>query len=170
MQTWHLSVCWLEYLLYCLVVTLVVRLVVCFYKALQYKPSRMSVWYRLSPTPPGHRPSWLLRWNRRIETFIRGFQWFGRVLWDFFLGWRRPLPGREPDYLTNSLIGLFEAAAYPVLIHVNALEPIGLWLAMKTAGNWSQWGKSRTSFSRYLVGNLIVLAFSYGASSWFITT
>jgi len=140
MQTWHLSVWWPRYLVYCLVVTVVVRFVVCFFKVLEYRPSKMFLW---------------------------GFEPFREILWDCLLGMRNaPEPAR--DYLMTALIGFFEAAAYPILIHANELQVIGGWLAIKTAGNWSQWANSRATFCRYLLGNLMVLLISYAASVWFV--
>jgi hypothetical protein len=65
------------------------------------------------------------------------------------------------DYWLPGLIGFAELCAFPALIAMGMLEVVGSWLLLKTAGQWSAWGKSRTSFNRFLFGNLLVLAFSY---------
>jgi hypothetical protein len=65
------------------------------------------------------------------------------------------------DYLLPFFVGFAEAACYPVLLKTGMIEVIGGWLAIKAAGLWRNWGGSRIAFNRFLVANLVLLAFSY---------
>lgn len=66
------------------------------------------------------------------------------------------------------IIGFAELFSYPVLIKLEAYEIIGWWLLLKTAGQWSGWTHSRTSFNRFLLANICNIAISYGVLSWFV--
>jgi len=59
------------------------------------------------------------------------------------------------DYWLSFLIGVIEAAAYPVLLELNELAVIGGWLALKTAGQFGGWEKSRATFHRFLLGTVL---------------
>jgi hypothetical protein len=74
-----------------------------------------------------------------------------------------------PDYLLAAFIGFAEAAAYPVIFVLAKPEIIGAWIAIKTAGGWEGWQKNRPSFDRFLLGNLLVLAFAYFWLSQFVS-
>ena len=67
----------------------------------------------------------------------------------------------ECDFWLPAIIGFCEAAAYPILMRSGELAVIGAWLALKTAPQWRVWAKSSSAFSRFLFGNLVILALSY---------
>jgi len=60
-----------------------------------------------------------------------------------------------------TLIGFAEIASFPVLIVLGQYNLIGGWIVIKTAGQWSGWTKSRTSFNRFLLANILNLSVSY---------
>ena len=65
------------------------------------------------------------------------------------------------DYWLPAMIGYAELASYPVLIVLGQPSIVGGWLAIKTAGQWRVWEKSRTAFNRFLVGNLLNIGISF---------
>jgi hypothetical protein len=81
--------------------------------------------------------------------------------WLVFWGWSERLSIGARDYWLNFFIGVAELCAYPVLIASGQVEVIGGWVAIKTAGQWQAWQKCRTSFNRFLLGNILILAISY---------
>ncbi len=84
---------------------------------------------------------------------------FLKAFWECFKGFSQSKA--HADLWLNALIGFAELAAYPVLLKTGYLTTIGGWLALKTAGNWSGWKVSRTSFNRFLLSNLLELAIAY---------
>ena len=64
------------------------------------------------------------------------------------------------DYLYPYYLGFLEFLSYPVLIAADLWPFIGAWLAIKTAGQWEHWKKSRHSFNRFLIGNALVIVLS----------
>jgi hypothetical protein len=65
------------------------------------------------------------------------------------------------DFWLPFFIGLAELLAYPVFVRVDAYELLGGWLVLKTAGQWSGWQHSRTSFNRFLLANIINVFVAY---------
>jgi hypothetical protein len=135
---WRISGPAWQYLLYCVLVTLIVRAILCFFKALAIGS--------------GEHLDGSERTSENETMFLRRF-------WMAFSGFSGHKNVR--DYWLPAIIGFCEAASYPVLIILNQNVIIGGWLAIKTAGQWKVWQSSRTAFNRFLVGNLLVLAFSY---------
>lgn len=120
---WQITIPAWRYFLYCALITIGVRVVICVFKALSIQGG----------------------------TFMcRFFEAFGGL----------SAQADVADYWLTALIGFCEAASYPVLIFLNQGVMIGGWLAIKTAGQWRVWETSRTTFNRFLFGNLIVLAAS----------
>jgi len=72
------------------------------------------------------------------------------------------------DYWLPFLIGLLELLSYPILIFTNNLAVIGAWLTLKTAAQWATWGKSRTTFNRFLFGNLLAIVAAFALAGWFV--
>ena len=83
------------------------------------------------------------------------------------------------DRLAPALTGLCEAVLYPAALFLGKPEFIGVWLAIKVAGQWVRWSgtptgaeasvatlnRGRRLFNRFLIGNAIsVLA---GLALWF---
>lgn len=69
------------------------------------------------------------------------------------------------DRWLGLVVGFVEITVYPVLIFTNNLPVIGGWLAIKTAGGWDVWKKDRIAFNSFLVANLVNLGIA-----WFIIT
>lgn len=79
--------------------------------------------------------------------------------------WKRCFKGwgdskKTDDFLISSILGAFELIAYPFLIYSGNVQYIGGWIAIKTSGHWGEWGKDRTSFNRFLLGNVLVIVCS----------
>ena len=86
--------------------------------------------------------------------------------------------GRE-DLWPPTLVGVMEGLMYPVAIAVGSGEFIGIWLAVKVAGQWVRWGtetptgrarvlqakKGRRRFNKFLIGNalrIVLAVITYG--------
>ena len=66
------------------------------------------------------------------------------------------------DYWMGFVLGLLELLAYPLLLRTNHPALIGAWLVFKTAHRWSYAPRQeRGTYNRYLVGNALILVFSY---------
>jgi hypothetical protein len=78
------------------------------------------------------------------------------------------------DLCPSSLVGVFEGILYPISFIIHQGEFIGLWLAVKVAGQWVRWGtefptdeskdgplelrileakRGRRRFNKFLIGN-----------------
>jgi len=146
-SSWHLTVPWWEYLVCCVVAALVVRGVLCLDKA-----AAIGTGGHLSEdemkTPDVQR-----------DLEQRGVWVFCKRYWTAFSGFLgHP---NIADYWLPAIIGFSEASAYPVLMVLDRCTVIGAWLLIKTAGNWRGWVRSRATYNRYLVGNILVIAISY---------
>ena len=64
------------------------------------------------------------------------------------------------DYLYPFYLGFLEFLSYPVLMAADLWPFIGVWLTLKTAGQWEHWKKSRHTFNRFLIGNALVIILS----------
>jgi hypothetical protein len=96
-----------------------------------------------------------------------GVGWtFWQAFWECFRGYSQHRA--HADFLLNAYIGFFELAAYPVLLKTENYSIIGGWLVIRTAGNWSGWSVSRTSFNRYLLNIILELALAYFVLSHFV--
>ena len=91
----------------------------------------------------------------RLVSFIDNLKGFGsnRQVDDY-------LYEELDDYLYPYYLGFLEFLSYPVLIAADLWPFIGAWLAIKTAGQWEHWKKSRHSFNRFLIGNALVIVLS----------
>jgi hypothetical protein len=110
---------------------------------------------------PNHKA---LRPGKRIETSDSWWKRWWAAFWTF---------GYEPginDMWLPFLIGVVELSAYPVLFCLGRMEIVGGWLVIKTAGQWSAWGRSRTAFNRFLFGNLCSLGLAYFVLARFVET
>lgn len=89
------------------------------------------------------------------------------VEWQKMKCWKRywkAFKGQDPqvgDHWFPYLLGVAELLAYPILFHFEQVTAIGGWIALKTAGNWGVWQKSRTVFYNFLLGNIYIIFISY---------
>ena len=65
------------------------------------------------------------------------------------------------DYLLPSVVGFFELMILPILMYSDAYEAIGAWITIKTLGQWKKWNTSRTTYNRFILGNLLVIFASF---------
>ena len=129
---WAVSISPWLYLITCASLSIVVRVVHCFIKALS--------------TGTGEHGRELTNWSFR-KRFCAAFSGFGDA--------------RIADHWLGTVIGFAEIAFYPVLIFSNNLPVIGGWLAIKTAGSWDLWHKQPRAFNRFLISNLVNLGIAY---------
>jgi len=74
----------------------------------------------------------------------------------------------EPDYWQPSLLGVLELSVYPILLASGKSEYIGAWLLFKTIPRFGSWEKHRNVYQRFLIGNALVLVFSYALMKVFL--
>ena len=137
LPTWGLTTAGWAYLLQCAGFALVVRLIFSVFRAMAVRRGDFPE----SEKEPGKN------WGP-----VRAF-------WECFKGFSKSKA--HADLWLHWLIWFAELAAYPVLIKMGYFSTIGGWLALKTAGGWSGWKVSRTSFNRFLLANLMVLAVAF---------
>ena len=68
------------------------------------------------------------------------------------------------DLWIPTAIGFFELAIYPILLTLGNYGIIGAWIGIKTAGGWTGYSQSRTSFNRFLLFNVITLLVAFWLS------
>ncbi|MFH0982032.1 MAG: hypothetical protein V2A79_10880 [Planctomycetota bacterium] len=85
-----------------------------------------------------------------------------------------PLEERErlrPKPYHPAIVGVIERGLYVAAIQMTAVEFIGVWLAIKVAGQWNRWGEGlrdedqvvvtgREFFNIFLIGNGLSIAFA----------
>src|SRR5436189_1451219 len=64
------------------------------------------------------------------------------------------------DYWLPYIIGSFELILFPLLYDNDQMKILGGWLAFKAIVNWAT-RNSRTAYNRFLLGNMLVLLFSF---------
>ena len=136
---WRLTIPRVRYVAACLFIALLLRLVQNVFRALAVQRGDFPYDKERNPSPV-------------IEDF-------GRAFWYSFGGFNEFK--EHSDLWLQYLINVFELAAYPVLLVLGQGLVIGAWLGIRTAGSWSGWGVSRTSFLRFLLVSLLVLSVSY---------
>jgi hypothetical protein len=139
--SWQLNVGWWCYLLAALVCVPIIRAFLCLFKIPaigegEHLPDEADV----RSDTRANLPKW-----DRFKLAFGGFRGQPNI----------------PDYWLPALIGYAELCAYPVLLTLNETTVIGGWLAIKTAGGWRAWERSRTTFNRFLATNLLVIAIAY---------
>ena len=65
------------------------------------------------------------------------------------------------DYWLTVILGSVELFVFPVLIYLGKWSFIGAWIGIKTASTWGPWRKTRTAYTRFLLGNILVLIGSF---------
>jgi len=138
-----LSISGLRYFVYCILVSVILRVLLCLLKA------------------RGIQAGEHLRGSGTNE-----YKEFWKAFWIAFRGFGG---GRIEDLWLPYVLGVGELAAYPILLVSDRLEIIGGWLALKTAGQWKVWEDSRTAFNRFLVLNVLDIAIAYFWLSHYIS-
>lgn len=64
------------------------------------------------------------------------------------------------DYFHPTFIGTVETFFYPALIAANEWTVIGGWIGLKVAARWKDWIELRSTYNRFLIGNLVSVAVS----------
>jgi hypothetical protein len=140
---WYLSVPVTYYLLLCIVGTIALRAVFFTFRAWAVQRGDFPDSASNSRRDAGVSPELGEGWP------------FWRAFWECFKGFSTQKA--HADLWLNGLIGFAELVAYPVLLKTGYLTVIGGWVLLKTAGSWSGWRVSRTSFNRFLLNNICEL-------------
>lgn len=61
------------------------------------------------------------------------------------------------DYWHPFVLGVIEIFAYSTLMRVGFWSPIGAWIGLKTLVHWNKWSEQRRYYTRFLIGNALVL-------------
>lgn len=145
---WKLTISTSEYLFYCLIATVSIRAFLAIFRAFAIGSGE-----HLEDSVEGASN---ISQSGEVDISQCKFRYRWLISFAGFAGHKN-----IRDYWLSTVIGFSEAVCYPVIIFLNQPVIIGGWLAIKTAGQWRVWGKSRTAFNRFLVGNLLVLGLSY---------
>ena len=124
--------------------TLVIRLILSIFKAFAIRQGEADYVDEITEEKVVFR-KW--SWRKAYWKTVKGFS-------------RGPEQKTIDDYWLTVLIGIAELYLYPILMVVGKWSVIGTWLAIKTASGWGTWHKTRTSYSRFLFGNILALLFS----------
>ncbi len=73
---------------------------------------------------------------------------------------------RSFDHFQTFILGVMELSIYPILLIANKPEYIGGWLALKTLPQWSRWTEERWVYNRFLIGNALIIVYSYFVARW----
>lgn len=139
---WVLTVSWHNYLLFCLTLAIVLRILHSFLRALAVQRGDF---------PEANS-------QNTIREFPRAFRLC-------FIGVG---PHKEHlDLWIPFVIQLCELAIYPLLLVLGDYAVIGAWIGVKTAGGWTGHAQSRTSFQRFLLFNLLTLLLAYWLAPFF---
>jgi hypothetical protein len=74
----------------------------------------------------------------------------------------------SPDIWYNTILGLLELIAFPILMQAGQYIMIGAWIGFKGIAQWSAWG-NRFAFNRFLLIHAFVLFVSFWWLMNFIT-
>ena len=91
-----------------------------------------------------------------------------RAFLGIFHGFKQSDGQVTSDYWQPTLLGFLELTVYPILLASGKPEYIGAWLAFKTLPRFGSWEKHRPTYQRFLIGNALVLIFSYALTRLFI--
>jgi len=103
------------------------------------------------------------RWHLLVAIYIFGLVG-SHVVIHFFLGGLTRLFGLGQDparrtYYPVAFVGFAEAILYPTALLVGQPEFIGVWLALKVAGQWKEWKAGYEGraprFNRFLIGSAL---------------
>ncbi len=136
------------WILFILLSTLVIRLILCIFKVKAVKQGEADYEEEIQDGD---------KIKKKLITFKNVPCW--NMFWNLYFSRHGDL--HIDDYGLSTIVGLFELVIFPILISKGKWEIIGFWLIIKTAGLWGLWQKSRTSYNRFLFGNLLSLSFAY---------
>lgn len=146
---WSLSIDGLYYVLAAICASIAIRAILAIFKAWGIGDGEPHNFIEEKNVPGAARELQKKSWLRRALSSFRGF------------GGPPELSASINDYWLPTIIGIAELVSYPVFLSIGNITVIGAWIAIKTAGQWRVWEKSRTAFNRFLVGNILVLLVSY---------
>ncbi len=98
-------------------------------------------------------------WMLAISEKLNGCPF--KNFWDVFLDKNILIKIKEKDYFLPFLIGFLEMSFCPYLMSIQRWDAIGAWLSLKTVAQFTRWGKDRNVFQRFLLGNILILLFSF---------
>jgi hypothetical protein len=107
---------------------------------------------------------------RLFLTFLRWSEGFSKpgprpsylgLVWGFNVG------VSENDYFQPFIVGLLELLVYPVLLAAGHPQYVGAWLGLKVVPKLGAWSTNRATYQRFLIGNALVIVFSYFLQLWF---
>jgi len=93
---------------------------------------------------------------------------FRKIWCDAFRG-RGLNPDKYDDLCFPAYLGILELFAFPILITTNNTTFIGAWLTFKTIAEAVAWKNYRSSFTRFLIGNALVLIAATAIARCFFT-
>lgn len=79
--------------------------------------------------------------------------------WTIFIGFGGARD--QNDYFQPFVVGFLELLVYPVLLSSGVPGYIGAWLGFKVVPVFGAWAKHRQVYQRFLVGNAMVVIFSF---------
>jgi hypothetical protein len=123
------------YISYCVIASIIVRLVVSYFKAWAIYSGIMA--------------------NILSVGCLDRLKYWAKLYWHCIEGYTGEEKHR--DYCSPCFLGLMELALYPVALFIGQPLLIGGWLGVKTAGQFHLWHESRNAFNRFLIGNLLVV-------------
>ena len=126
------------YLLILIMGTLIIRSILCLFKALAIKNGEID--------DKDEKIKWSCKSRRYV--FKKSFCSSGK---DY----------KVNDYWLPAIIGFFELIVFPPMMAQSLWKYIGAWIAIKTASSWGGWQKTRTAYNRFLLGNILSLGTSY---------
>ena len=78
-------------------------------------------------------------------------------------GWDGKSYDDRPAYYQPRLVGIIERALYVMSFQIGKPEFIGLWLALKIAGQWHRWGAGSIVSGRKIEGRVFYNIFLVGS-------
>lgn len=84
----------------------------------------------------------------------------GDPMWEL-IGWKKADNGFRPDKWQPLVVGVVERVLYVATLQAGRGEFIGVWLALKVAGQWRRWSQpaepgipeGRSIYQNFLIGN-----------------
>lgn len=99
-------------------------------------------------------------------------------LW-FLIGWQTSNPDERPAHYLAYLLGIIERSLYFAALLANKPEFVGIWLALKVAGQWNRWGEKakigtvelegRVFYNIFLIGSGLSIAYAFVGANIFMS-
>jgi hypothetical protein len=90
----------------------------------------------------------------------------------FCASWFQDFVGIHPDrdfrkdLWIPTVTGTFELFIYPVAIASGDWQALGGWIAIKTAVGWKRWSDDRGIYTRFVMGNGLIIWLSFLLTHW----